>query len=101
MAEKNTTDMKQYLQSDVQFVSPLGIMIGSEAVLAAAAKLMQSFKTLTIRAVCSSENQVMVAYDFDFDGPIGVVRTASLLIFKDGLITEVELFFNAAPFQQK
>ena len=101
MAEKNITEMGKYLHSNVQLTGPLGSIEGKEAVLEAAKKLISSLKTLTIRAKCDSEDQAMIAFDLDFDEPIGKLRSVALLTIRDGLIVNNELFFDARPFQQK
>jgi hypothetical protein len=98
MNNKNLSEMAEYLHPDIQFLSPLAQLKGKEAFLEAAEKLMTLFISLTIRAKFSSEDQVMLAYDFDFPEPIGMIRTAALLTFENTLITHIELFFDPNPF---
>jgi hypothetical protein len=100
MAEKNIAGMEKYLHPDVHFISPLAEKDGKAAYLDAAKNLMSFFKTLTIRTTFGSDDQAMVVYDFDFPAPIGHVRTAGLMTFQDGLITKIELFFDARPFEK-
>jgi len=100
MANKDISGMEKYLHSDVQFKSPLAKSIGKEAFLQAAKNLINAFSSLTIRAVCGSDDHAMVAYDFEFPTPIGNVPTAALLEIKDGLIIKIELFFDARPFDR-
>jgi len=101
MAEKNIAGMEKYLHPDVRLISPLAEILGKEAVLESAKKLIALFKTLTIRAKFGSEDQAMLAIDLDYPAPIGNLRTAVLMTFKDGLITKNELFFDARPFDKK
>jgi len=101
MSKKDIAQLAQYLDADVQFKSPFAKSIGKEAFLQAAQKLIATFSTLTIRAVCSSDDQAMVAYDFEFPAPIGHVPTAAILDIKDGLITNIELFFDGRSFNMK
>jgi hypothetical protein len=42
----------------------------------------------------------MVAYDVDFGEPIGICRSAVMMTFNDGLITRIELFYDARPFEK-
>jgi hypothetical protein len=42
----------------------------------------------------------MLAYDLDCLAPIGVLRVAALIKFEDDLISRIELFFDARPFEQ-
>lgn len=49
----------------------------------------------------SSNDKVMLALEFDCPEPIGIFRGASLLSFNDGLISRIELFYDARPFVSK
>lgn len=37
----------------------------------------------------------MMVYDVTFPAPIGIVHTTALMTFKDDLIIDIELFFDA------
>ncbi|KJV58176.1 hypothetical protein RFEPED_0551 [Rickettsia felis str. Pedreira] len=39
--------------------------------------------------------------DFDCPEPIGIFRGASLLSFNENLISRIELFYDARPFEKK
>lgn len=96
--EKNIAGLEKYLHQDVHFIMPLGEIKGKEAYLANIKQHMNEFKTVSIRVLCGSGNHVMLAYDFDFGAPIGKCPTAALYTLNDGLITHIELFFDARPF---
>ncbi len=98
---KNLSDVEKNLHSNVQLVSPFANIEGKELVLNAVKGFMTIFNTLTIRAECGSGDQVMLVYDLDCPAPIGFVRTAVLMNFKDNLIARIELFFYARPFEKK
>ena len=42
----------------------------------------------------------MLAYDVDFPAPIGNIPSAVLLNLEEGLISKIELFFDARPFDK-
>lgn len=98
MQAKDISEMKQYLHANVELTSPLAHLTGRDAVLDAVSKLFPLFHTLEIRATFGSNAGAMVVYDFNFMGPLGIVRTAALLTINDDLITRIELFFDARPF---
>lgn len=98
MAEKDFEGMEKCVHPDVQFSSSLTSLKGKESVMEGAKSVILAFKTLTIRAVCSSKNEVMLAYDLDWGLPIGVLRVAALMTFKDNLIHTIELFFDTRAF---
>lgn len=101
MGEKNIEGIDKHLHSDVLFVGPLAEIRGKIGVLESAKAILNFFKTLTIRATFGSEDQVMIAYDLDCPAPIEKFRVAALLTFKEDLITKIELFYDASPFQRK
>jgi ketosteroid isomerase-like protein len=101
MGEKNIASMEKYLHPDVQFISPLSKTKGKEAVLEATKGFANFFKTLTIRSSFGSADQAMIVYDVDCPEPFGIIRTASLMTFKEGIIVQIELFFDARPFEKK
>jgi hypothetical protein len=97
---KNVSDVEKTLHPEVQLLSPLASIEGKESVLNAVKRFMTVFNKLTIRTACGSEDQVLLVYDLDCPEPIGHVRTAVLMNFKDDLIARIELFFDARPFEK-
>jgi ketosteroid isomerase-like protein len=95
MAEKNSADVEKYLHEDVCLIGPYGKKEGKEVVFEAAKKFMYMFKDIHIQSQCSSENQVMLAYELlEFGKTTTTLRAASVITFKDGLIIKNELFFD-------
>jgi ketosteroid isomerase-like protein len=99
-AERNIAGIEKYLHPNVHFIMPLGEIRGKAPYVENIKKHMTEFKTVSIRTIVGSEDHVMLAYDFDFGGPIGKCPTAGLYTFKDGLIAKIELFFDARPFEK-
>jgi putative addiction module killer protein len=94
MNDKNLTEVAKYLHLEVTLLSPLAKVLGKEAALQAATGFCSFIKKITIRAQFSSQDQVMLAFDIDFPAPIGVVRSAVLMSFKDNLIHRNEVFYD-------
>jgi hypothetical protein len=101
MAAKNMAEVAHYLHPEVRFLSPVASLTGKVVVLEAAERFSSFFNNLTIRAKFESGNQAMVVYNVDFPEPIGISRAAALMTVEEGLITHIELFFDASPFKQK
>jgi hypothetical protein len=57
------------------------------------------WNNIVLFAMDESGDRAMFAYDFICRDPIGVCRTAELVRFQDGLIRDIELFFDARPFE--
>ncbi len=98
---RDLKEMEQCLHPDVEFLGPLAEMKGRATVLEAAKGFFLLFKDLRIRAKFENEDQVMVAVEFDCPGPIGLFRAAHLLSFQDSLISQIELYYDARPFEAK
>ena len=101
MKAKDLPRIAQYLHPDVVFTGPLAEVKGKETLLESIKGLMSSFNTLSIRAKFGHDNQVMLAWDLDCGEPIGVLKSATLMTFQDGLISRLELFYDARPFEKK
>lgn len=94
MAKKDMNEMEKYLHPEARLISPLDELEGKEAIRSAAKRFTELFTALTIRAKCGSDDQAMLAIDLNFPAPIGNVRTAVLVSFKEELMAKIELFFD-------
>lgn len=101
MLAKNFDKMASYLHNNVHFISPLAEMHSKESVVTAAKNFGGILQDIQIRSRFSSGNQIMFAYDMVAPAPIGKFRAAVLMEFTDALISKIELFYDARPFQQK
>lgn len=101
MLAQNFDTMAECLHPDIDFIGPLAQMKGRENVAEAAANLGKILNGIEIRSRFSDGNQIMFAYDLLFPEPIGKLRAAVLMDFKDGLISRIELFYDARPFEQR
>jgi hypothetical protein len=99
MGKKNVDGLAKYLHEEVQFKSPVAKAVGKAALLEATKNFTNFFQSLTIRSKFSLGDQAMVVYDVAF--PFGSVPTAVLMTFKEDLIANIELFFDARPFEKK
>lgn len=93
--------IERCLHPTVHFLAPLAELSGKEAVFKAARDFSTFFKKLTIRTIFGDEDQVMIVYDVECPSPIGLIRTASLVTFSEGLISRIELFYDARPFDKE
>ena len=96
--KKDVDSIEKYVHPDIQLVSPLGKASGKEAFMESIAFFSSFLLTLKVYIILGSDDQAMSAYDVEFPEPIGLVPTAALLLFKDGLIAKIEIFFDPRPF---
>ncbi len=101
MLAKNFDKMAGYLDDNVQFIGPLAEMQGKEQIVTAAKNFGGILQDIQIRSRFASHDQIMFAYDMVVPAPIGKFRAAVLMEFTDGLISKIELFYDATPFQEK
>jgi hypothetical protein len=101
MESKDLSGMSRYLHPNVRFLGPLAELTGRDVILEAVGGLFPLFKNIVIRAKCSSDTQVMFAYDLNCVEPMGTLRVAALMTLEEELITRIELFFDARPFFEK
>lgn len=101
MNERDFTGVEKYLDANVRFTTPLADLTGKEAVIAAIRGFMTVAKKVIINASFGSDNQAMLAYEVEFPAPIGTIPSATLMTFKDGVITRIQLFYDARPFETK
>lgn len=99
MGAKDITSLVKYIHPEIKFVGPFGESEGKEAFLKSAEGFMQAFKKLTIRTACGEGDQAMLVYDVECPSPIGNIRSAALMNFRNELICRIELFFDAHPFR--
>jgi hypothetical protein len=97
---KDAEEIAKLLHPEVHLKSPIADFTGREPFLAMCRKIFPQLEDLVVRAEFASETEVVTIYDFVLKQPIGRTRTANLMIFEDGLIRSVELFFDARPFEK-
>ncbi len=95
LGEKKVEIIQNYFHPEIQFTDPQETILGKDAVLKAASGFMNAFKALTIRAKFGSEDQAMIVYDVEILGLTKALRAASLLRFREGLISHIELFYDS------
>jgi hypothetical protein len=98
--KKDLEAIAKYLHPEIHFVGPMTEVTGKEKFLQSAKRMFPILKALKVRSKFASGDQAMFAYAFVCENPIGVCRTAELMTFQDGLISKIELFFDARPFEK-
>ena len=98
-SRKDIDGIAVHLHPDVHFKGPMQELNGREAVLASSKRMFPLLDRLDVRAQFVAGDRAMFVYDFVCRDPIGVCRTAELVRFQDGLIRDIELFFDARPFE--
>lgn len=87
------------LHEEILFKSPNSTSHGKDAYAAATQRFFPLIESIELRRQFVEDEGAMCALDFHCVAPIGNCPTAERLVFKDGLIVEDELFFDARPFE--
>jgi len=98
-SRKDLDGITVHLHPNVHFKGPMQEFNGCEATLASAKRVFPLLERLDVRAKFVAGDRAMFVYDFVCRAPIGVCRTAEMVRFQDGLICDIELFFDARPFE--
>ena len=98
---KDSEAMAKLLDPEAHLKSPLAEVTGREEFLEMVRKIMPMLNDVRIRAEFASESQAMIVYDFALVQPFGVIPTVNLMTFEDDRIRDVELFFDARPFEKQ
>lgn len=101
IGEKNTEGIKKYLHPDVEWIGPMATLKGKEAVLQATNNFVNAIRSLKVCAKFGAENQAMIVHESDIPGVAKDFRGAALINFRDGLISRIELFYDASRLMQK
>jgi len=99
-SDKDPDGIAQHLDAAVELRSPMAENDGRDAVVEAAKRLMGLIVSLEVRATFSEGERVVIIYDLQCSAPVGLVRTAAFMTFREGLISRIELFFDGRPFER-
>ncbi len=92
--------IRRHLAPSVHLKGPMMEATGITPVGDSIERILPMLQEFDLRAIFITGVQAMLAYDFICPSPIGRCRTAELVTFSDGLIKEIELFYDARPFER-
>jgi len=98
-AHKDLDGIGACLHPGVHFKGPMQELDGRQSVLLAAQRVFPLLERFEKRERFLSRDHAMFVYDFVCREPIGVCPTAELVRFEDGLVRDIQLFFDARPFE--
>lgn len=97
---KDLPEIARHLHPQVHFKGPMAEITGREAVVGSVQRMFPILKEINIQSKFAAGNQAIFTYDFLCAEPVGSCRTAELMTFEDGQIKDIELFFDARPFEK-
>lgn len=84
------------LSDNVKLITPLDEKHGKTEVTGAIKGFCSAMENVFIKAKFASDDQVMLAYNILFPQPIGNLPAAGLLTLDQGLITNIELYYDGS-----
>jgi hypothetical protein len=97
--EQDIEALGKNLHPLLHFKAALCEIDGRQNFLEHTEKFFSSIKGLEIRARFASASQTFFLYDLFFNNSLGMSRTANLMTFENGMITEMELVYDPRPFE--
>jgi hypothetical protein len=85
---------------EIHFKMPFTEVSNRDAFLAAVRRMLANLNELEVLSKFSSGNQAMFLYETRFNEPVGTVRAASLMTIEKEKIREMEVIFDARPFDK-
>lgn len=99
MNNQDLAQIAKLLDDEVEFIGPLAQFSGKDKVLLAAKGYFSLLNSVSIKEKFEDGHQAILVYEMDVK-EIGKFRAVTLFTFKDELITRLELFYDARPFEQ-
>jgi hypothetical protein len=99
----NNKDMAKILSLadvDIHFKMPLTEVSDRAGVLAAVRRMLANLNELQILSRFSSGNQAIFVYEAHFNQPVGTVKAVSLMTVEGDKIRDMEVIFDARPFDK-
>jgi hypothetical protein len=98
--EKDIPKITSLVDPAIHFKMPLTEVFNRDGFLMAVRRMLANLNDLEILSRFSSGNQAMFMYETHFNQPVGTVKAASLMTFIGDKIKEIEVLFDARPFEK-
>ncbi|MCB1118404.1 MAG: nuclear transport factor 2 family protein [Chlamydiia bacterium] len=97
MVQKDLNKVAEHLHPDVKFSGPLDQRQGKESLMEAVKGFANFVEEVKYYTEVTSGDLVMFTYDVCCKEPMGVQHAAAKFVVRDGLIHEIELFYDPRP----
>lgn len=85
---------------EIHFKMPFTDVSNRDGFLAAIRRMLANLNELRILSKFSSDNLAIFVYEAHFNEPVGTVKVASLMTIAGDKIREMEVIFDARPFEK-
>ena len=85
---------------DIRFKTPVEESFTRDDFIMSVRRMLINLRGVHITAKFSSGEQAIFTYEMNFNEPVGIVKTASIMAFAGDKIKDIEVFFDARPFER-
>jgi hypothetical protein len=97
---KDIAKITSLAAAEIHFKMPFVEVFSRDGFLMAVRRMLANLNELRILSKFSSGSQAMFLYEAQFNEPVGMVKAASLMTIENDKIREVEIIFDARPFEK-
>jgi hypothetical protein len=97
---KDISKITSLVDLNIRLKMPMGEFSNRNDFIMAIRRMLANSNGVHIIAKFASENQAMFIYEIYFNDPVGTVKTASLITVEGDKIKDIEVFFDARPFER-
>jgi len=98
--QKDIPKITSLVDPAIHFKMPLTEVFERGGFLMAVRRMLANLRDLEILSKFSSGNKAMFLYETHFNQPVGTVKAASLMTFVGDKIKDIEVLFDARPFEK-
>lgn len=98
--KKDISKITSLADAGIHFKMPLTEVRERDSFMMAVRRMLANLKEIQVLSKFSSGNEAMFVYEAHFNEPVGTVKTASLMTVEGDKIREMEVIFDARPFEK-
>lgn len=98
--QKDIAKITSLVDPAIHFKMPLAEVFRRDDFIMAVRQMLANSKGVHILAKFASGSRAMFVYEVIFNEPVGTVKSSSLMTFDGDKITEMEVLFDARPFEK-
>jgi hypothetical protein len=100
LGKRDITKITSLVDEAIWLKMPMAEVFNQNDFIMAVRRMLANLRELHILSKFSSGNQAMFLYEITFNDPVGVVKTASVMTMEGDKIKEMEVIFDARPFER-
>lgn len=100
LGNRDIPKITSLVDPNIWFKMPMTEVFNRDAFIMAVRRMLANLRELHILHKFSLDNHAMFVYEAVFNEPVGVVKAASLMTIEGDKIKEMEVIYDARPFER-